>query len=248
MATQFPTALDDFTNPLGTDQLGSTSVPHATQHSNLNDAVEALEAKVGVDDSAVATSLEYRLGVIEDLGIGNTGYKDLTAPIFAAPGGAAAPTLTNFGAAGTLQRQEYAFAVNDYVWLAPFHVNHDVKVGGFAYVHVHWSTSGTNVQPVHWQLHMQRALGHQQATFAAPVLLATIIGTPSGIALRHMVTEVGEANKITLTEPDELILLTLRRVTNGATENTDSIFGLMVDFHYESNRDTTPLKGPPFYT
>jgi len=57
MATNFPTSLDNFTNPTGTDYLNSPD--HAAQHTNKNDAVEALEAKVGVDNSAVTTSLDY---------------------------------------------------------------------------------------------------------------------------------------------------------------------------------------------
>ncbi len=248
MAISYPAALDDFTNPSGGDNLGSSTVPHATQHSNLNDAVEALEAKVGIDSSAVTSSHEYRIAAIEQTGIAQSGWDDLVSNVSAAPGGVAAPALTNFGAAGTLQRQEYAFAVNDYVWLAPFHINHRMKLNGYAYVHVHWSTSGTRVNPVHWEIHMQRALGHNQATFGAPTLLATLICTPSGIAYRHMIDEVGDGNRITMTEPDELILLSLKRVTNGATENVDNVFGLMVDFHYEVNRDHTPLRVPPFYT
>lgn len=65
MATNFPTSLDNFTNPTSTDAMNSVTVPHATQHANLNDAVEALEAKVGVNSSAVASSLDYRVGVLE---------------------------------------------------------------------------------------------------------------------------------------------------------------------------------------
>lgn len=58
----FPTSLDNFTNPSGsTDRMNAVSVPHAQQHADLNDAVEALEAKVGVDGSAVATSLDYKV-------------------------------------------------------------------------------------------------------------------------------------------------------------------------------------------
>jgi len=41
--------------------MDSVTVPHATQHTNLNDAVEALEAKVGVDGSAVTSSLDYKV-------------------------------------------------------------------------------------------------------------------------------------------------------------------------------------------
>lgn len=59
MAITFPTSLDSLTNPTASDKLNSVSVPHATQHSDINDAVEALEAKVGINDSAVATSLDY---------------------------------------------------------------------------------------------------------------------------------------------------------------------------------------------
>jgi len=61
MATNFPTSLDSFTNPLGSDPTNSATVPHAAQHANANDAIEALEAKVGVNSSAVATSLDYKV-------------------------------------------------------------------------------------------------------------------------------------------------------------------------------------------
>jgi hypothetical protein len=59
MAINYPTSLDNFTNPTGTDPL--TSPSHAGQHADINDAVEALQAKVGVDNSTVATSLEARV-------------------------------------------------------------------------------------------------------------------------------------------------------------------------------------------
>ena len=59
MATGFPTSLDALTNPTSTDAL--TSPSHADQHANANDAIEALQAKVGVDSSAVATSLDYKV-------------------------------------------------------------------------------------------------------------------------------------------------------------------------------------------
>jgi len=61
MTTNFPTSLDAFTNPSATDAMDSVTVPHASQHADLNDAVEALQAKVGVDGSAVTTSLDYIL-------------------------------------------------------------------------------------------------------------------------------------------------------------------------------------------
>jgi len=59
MATNFPTSLDSLTNPTASDKLNSVTVPHASQHADINDAVEALEAKVGVNGSAVTTSHDY---------------------------------------------------------------------------------------------------------------------------------------------------------------------------------------------
>jgi len=59
VATNFPTSLDSLTNPTSTDQL--TSPSHADQHANANDAIEALQAKVGVNSSAVTTSLDYKV-------------------------------------------------------------------------------------------------------------------------------------------------------------------------------------------
>ena len=65
MASNFPSSLDSFTNPSSSDAMDSVSVPHATQHSDLNDAVEALQAKVGANSSAVATSLDYKVAQLE---------------------------------------------------------------------------------------------------------------------------------------------------------------------------------------
>lgn len=59
MATNFPTSLDNFTNPTSTNTLASPD--HAGQHSDANDAIEALQAKVGVNGSAVTTTIDYKL-------------------------------------------------------------------------------------------------------------------------------------------------------------------------------------------
>jgi hypothetical protein len=46
MATNYPTSLDAFVNPTTSDSLNSPS--HSLQHADTNDAIEALETKVGV--------------------------------------------------------------------------------------------------------------------------------------------------------------------------------------------------------
>jgi len=62
VATNFPTSLDALTNPTGASSL--TSPDHAGQHADANDAIEALQAKVGVNSSAVTSSLDYKVGLI----------------------------------------------------------------------------------------------------------------------------------------------------------------------------------------
>jgi len=65
--TSFPTTLDSFVNPTATDKLNGTPNPavlHHTQHSDLNDAVSALEAKVGVNFSNVNSTVDYALQIL----------------------------------------------------------------------------------------------------------------------------------------------------------------------------------------
>lgn len=53
MASTYPTSLDVFSNPLAANPL--TSPSHAQQHSDINDAVEALEAKVAIGNTVLGT-------------------------------------------------------------------------------------------------------------------------------------------------------------------------------------------------
>ena len=83
MSTNFPSSLDNFTNPASTDLMNSVTVPHNEQHANANDAIEALQAKVGINSSAVTSSLDYRVGSLETFPIqlnGQTVSADYTIP------------------------------------------------------------------------------------------------------------------------------------------------------------------------
>jgi hypothetical protein len=55
MATSFPSSLDSFTNPSASDALDSVSVPHADQHADLNDAMEAVQTKLGTGAGTIGT-------------------------------------------------------------------------------------------------------------------------------------------------------------------------------------------------
>lgn len=78
MATNFPSSLDSLTNPTSTDT--TTAVDHAAQHANANDAIEALQAKVGVNSSAVTTSHDYKLSEVTstDKAVGKSATQTLT--------------------------------------------------------------------------------------------------------------------------------------------------------------------------
>lgn len=59
MSTNFPSSIDTFTNPTSVSAV--TVIDHAAQHENINDAVLALQNKVGANSSAVTTSFDFKL-------------------------------------------------------------------------------------------------------------------------------------------------------------------------------------------
>ena len=73
MAINYPISLDTLTNPNGTDSLLNPS--HSDQHKNANDAIEAIQTKVGVDNSTDPGSLDYliRHAAIQLENLGSSG-------------------------------------------------------------------------------------------------------------------------------------------------------------------------------
>lgn len=87
MATNFPTSKDDLDPTRGTagDTLGTPN--HITHHQNEDDAIEAIQDKVGIDSSADATSLDYQVNNVLSIDpghlhtINNISDVDITSPI-----------------------------------------------------------------------------------------------------------------------------------------------------------------------
>lgn len=79
----FPTTLDTLTNPTTSDKLSNPS--HVLQHGTANDLIEAIETKVGIDSSAVVTSLDY---LLKSTSSSNPGHKHTASSITGAPSGA----------------------------------------------------------------------------------------------------------------------------------------------------------------
>jgi hypothetical protein len=61
MATNYPGSLDNFVNPTASDTLNSATVPHADQHANLNDAVEAIQTELGINPSSSFLTVDARI-------------------------------------------------------------------------------------------------------------------------------------------------------------------------------------------
>ena len=75
----YPSTLDTFVDPGASDNLDTAGVLHDVVHTKVHTAIEALEAKVGVDNSAVATSIDALLKAAAPPGIINA-YGGATAP------------------------------------------------------------------------------------------------------------------------------------------------------------------------
>lgn len=87
--TNYPASIQSIPNPTSTDLLENATpeLDHDYQHSTANDTIEALEAKVGVDGSAVTTSHDYKLGEVtgSDKAVGKTATQTLTNKTLTAP-------------------------------------------------------------------------------------------------------------------------------------------------------------------
>ena len=85
----YPTSIDALSNPASSDLMenATAALDHNIQHANANDAIEALEAKVGADSSAVTTSHDYKLGEIltTDKAVGKTATQTLTNKTLTSP-------------------------------------------------------------------------------------------------------------------------------------------------------------------
>ncbi len=172
------------------------------------------------------------------------GWRDITGQVTVRGIGGASPTWAQVGSGPF---RAYQFAVNDECWFS-YHIPHDIVPSADVHFHAHWVADGTDINPVKWQFTYAYALGFDQEAFDLGTgTTVTAEGTPSGTQYQHNVTETAAVSIPTLTEPDGLIYMHIKRITNGATDNTDAIFMLTADIHYQSTNIGTIGKAPGFY-
>jgi len=207
-----------------------------SEYTELGAVVADDDYLIVYDSSGLAT----RKAKVSDL-VG--GWRDLRAPLIGAKvSGVSPPTLTAFGPSGGMF--QYKFLVDDEVFVA-FHIDHDIKQGSTVYPHVHWATSSTSTNSVKWELEYMIAARTSEPAFPAPTVI-TVEAAANATAWAHQVTEHGTG--FTAPEVDSLILMHVKRITNGGSENGDNVFGLFVDLHYEAQQYGTLNRAPDFYT
>ena len=254
--TSYPTALDTLTNPASTDTMAA--VPHSAQHANANDAIEALQAKLGADDTAASLPAGASLGQAPGVGLlvtGTYGWRDLEGALIPKAIGAGSPSLTTFLG----NRRWFAYSAGDDMDCV-FHIPHDYLPGSDLHLHIHWSHNGTNISGSSViNYYIGYAKGHSQAVFPADI---TVTQTLAGLNLTntpqytHRIDEIqitntgGDATHIdnALIEVDGLLHInfdwtTIPTITGGAGKP----FGFYLDLHYQSTGVATKNKAPDFW-
>ena len=61
MSSSYPSALDILINPTATDTLNSVTVPHAKQHADANDAIEAIQTVLGINPAGSHLTVKDRI-------------------------------------------------------------------------------------------------------------------------------------------------------------------------------------------
>lgn len=79
MPSNFPTSLDNLISPSGGDVLNTPGLKHSDQHINANDAINAIETKVGVNFSSTQNTIDYivRLFLLISTQHQTAGYREI---------------------------------------------------------------------------------------------------------------------------------------------------------------------------
>lgn len=181
------------------------------------------------------------------------GWRDITAEVSIRGVTATDPTFTQVGSSAF---RFYRFAIDKLVWFN-FHIPHDYLPGSPVHFHVHWFTDDAATGNVTWQWTYAYAKGFEQEAFDfalanSPLTTANVITATaaSAGAYVHNVTETEGVVIPGLTEPDGMICVQLKRISNGTSplnELSSNPYMITSDIHYRSTNLATLQKSPNFY-
>ena len=146
---------------------------------------------------------------------------------------------------GGVSAWAFSATIMNELWVN-MHIVHDYAPGTLLYLHIHWSTTGTNTGVCRWGIEYSYANGFNSAVFPASTTLY-LQAAASGIARRHYITETADAAAIGPFETDGILMIRIfRDAANAADTLTDTAFGLFVDLHYQSDGMLTNEKARTF--
>ena len=215
------------------------SCPDGVVFTSITDVGSFVTSGLDVTGVITATS---NLAIGGEITTG-PGWKDILSDIIVKGLGPSDPTWSQIN---STNHWGYKFVINDTAWVF-YHIGHDYKPGSEIYLHAHWLPDGTNSNSVRWQWIYAIAKGHNQSAFplASPTTI-TATQTVGGTQYQHYITETVPIASAQL-EPDAIIAVQISRITNGGTDNTDGIFLLFADVHYQADRSSTLNRSPNFY-
>ena len=172
------------------------------------------------------------------------GWDDITADLATGKvAGANVPTWTSFR--DGLYAYAFSATTMNEIFVV-FHIKHDYADGTKVYPHVHWSPGvSTATGTVRWGFEYSVAKGHQQEAFPASTTVYVEDTLSVADQYGHRITEVTDAQAFNAFEADTLIMM---RVFRDAANDTfsDVAFGLTADVHFQTDRQSTPNRSPPF--
>jgi parallel beta-helix repeat protein len=211
---------------------GNVTFDNSSNNIRLDDA--------GSPDTTNTFNPLYADGVVGELMAFQTRWEDLRAPLLIGAIGLTNPPSLNV-LRGNLRA--YEFALNDEIFIG-FHLPHSYLEGSTAYIHVHYTTDGTDVNTVKWDIEYQ--IVKVGDAFPVSTTTLSLTDTPSGTAYEHYIIEDSTGFAPGVLQAGAQILCRLVRVTNAGTDNTDAVFGLELDIHYQRNNIGTLNRTPPF--
>ena len=128
-----------------------------------------------------------------------------------------------------------------------YHIPHDYKLGSDIFFHAHVASKNNppDTGNIRFGFEFTSSKGHSQEAFQSEV---TVYAEQAGVATQYM-HQIIESAGVTITglEPDSLIICRVFRDIDGSDTNTDKIFLLTADVHYQSSKFGTINKEPNFY-
>lgn len=202
----------------------------------------------GVDDQADASintlwSSQKIINTIEEEFIG---WKDLRTSFHVDT--SKKSTSAMYQEMGNTGFYAYVFPRNKHA-STTYQIESDYKPSGEMYLHLHWTTDGTETDSVKWEIKYTIAKGYNQAEGSElfnPIHTIYMEQNASGTAWKHMVVE-SPVLDITNAETNAMILVTLTRIANETSDNKDDIYALQMDLHYQTDRHSIPDRVPSFY-